>query len=301
MNLTGLNSRNCIPISSMHFGGADKHVARLIAIEFGCEGKIRSRKGTKVPQASSPLGNFLHSGYYPNFLPTRFLWKRLVEPAVPQSKKSKSKNPTMTFQRCMLRIFHDMVEKDDGKSFMVLPHHETKSIVPTDHSALKYLFGKKRMPRRELLSDGLSLLQEFDFNKLLILKERESSSRIICPDWKPLIMRCVHGNEALEILSGLLTIASPVEHHGANLTAKKIFDSGSSWPPTIIKRCPRVCQDLSGSHLKDRNQSQNDKTEHGMEKTVSESRPKSKIPKSESIRKIIRVKRMSNNILKLRG
>ncbi|GJS41239.1 hypothetical protein Tco_0566282 [Tanacetum coccineum] len=61
----------------------------------------------------------------------------------------------------------------------------------------------------------------------------------ICAD--QVIRRCVHGNEAFEILSAC--------HNGPtgdimvqNLTAIKIFDSVSSGPPSI-KRCPRVSQD----------------------------------------------------------
>ncbi|GKE53264.1 reverse transcriptase domain-containing protein [Tanacetum coccineum] len=45
--------------------------------------------------------------------------------------------------------------------------------------------------------------------------------------------RCVHDNEALEILSACHN-GPTGGHHGANLTAKKIFDSGFFWP-TIYK------------------------------------------------------------------
>nr|GEZ18965.1 reverse transcriptase domain-containing protein [Tanacetum cinerariifolium] len=47
------------------------------------------------------------------------------------------------------------------------------------------------------------------------------------------IRRCVHGKEALDILEACHN--GPTEgHHGANLTAKKIFDAGFFWP-TIHK------------------------------------------------------------------
>nr|GEZ79098.1 reverse transcriptase domain-containing protein [Tanacetum cinerariifolium] len=47
------------------------------------------------------------------------------------------------------------------------------------------------------------------------------------------IQRCVHGKEALDILVACHN--GPTEgHHGANLTAKKVFDSGFFWP-TIYK------------------------------------------------------------------
>ncbi|GJV25337.1 reverse transcriptase domain-containing protein [Tanacetum coccineum] len=47
------------------------------------------------------------------------------------------------------------------------------------------------------------------------------------------IRRCVHGKEALDILEACHN--GPTEgHHGANLTAKKVFDAGFFWP-TIYK------------------------------------------------------------------
>nr|GFB39777.1 reverse transcriptase domain-containing protein [Tanacetum cinerariifolium] len=47
------------------------------------------------------------------------------------------------------------------------------------------------------------------------------------------IRRCVHGKEALEILEAYHN-GPTGEHHGANLTAKKVFDAGFFWP-TIYK------------------------------------------------------------------
>nr|GEX20493.1 reverse transcriptase domain-containing protein [Tanacetum cinerariifolium] len=47
------------------------------------------------------------------------------------------------------------------------------------------------------------------------------------------IRRCVHGKEALEILEACHN-GPTGGHHGANLTAKKIFDAGFFWP-TIYK------------------------------------------------------------------
>nr|GFA60160.1 reverse transcriptase domain-containing protein [Tanacetum cinerariifolium] len=53
----------------------------------------------------------------------------------------------------------------------------------------------------------------------------------ICAD--QVIRRCVHGKEALEILEACHNRPTG-GHHGANLTAKKVFDSGFFWP-TIYK------------------------------------------------------------------
>ncbi|GJY16219.1 reverse transcriptase domain-containing protein [Tanacetum coccineum] len=53
----------------------------------------------------------------------------------------------------------------------------------------------------------------------------------ICAD--QVIRRCVHGKEALDILEACHN--GPIGgHHGANLTAKKVFDAGFFWP-TIYK------------------------------------------------------------------
>ncbi|GJU58782.1 reverse transcriptase domain-containing protein [Tanacetum coccineum] len=53
----------------------------------------------------------------------------------------------------------------------------------------------------------------------------------ICAD--QMIRRCVHGKEALDILEACHNRPTG-GHHGANLTAKKVFDAGFFWP-TIYK------------------------------------------------------------------
>ncbi|GJV89702.1 reverse transcriptase domain-containing protein [Tanacetum coccineum] len=53
----------------------------------------------------------------------------------------------------------------------------------------------------------------------------------ICAD--QVIWRCVHGKEALDILEACHN-GPTGGHHGANLTAKKVFDAGFFWP-TIYK------------------------------------------------------------------
>nr|GFC17406.1 reverse transcriptase domain-containing protein [Tanacetum cinerariifolium] len=53
----------------------------------------------------------------------------------------------------------------------------------------------------------------------------------ICAD--QVIRRCVHGKEALNILEACHN-GPTGGHHGANITAKKVFDSGFFWP-TIYK------------------------------------------------------------------
>nr|GEZ92226.1 reverse transcriptase domain-containing protein [Tanacetum cinerariifolium] len=83
------------------------------------------------------------------------------------------------------------------RSYLIM----NKSIVYTDHSALKYLFSKKDAKAR--LLRWILLLQEFDFK------------------------------EAIDILNACHSRPTG-GHYGANYTAKKVFDSGFYWP-TIYK------------------------------------------------------------------
>ncbi|GJZ51231.1 reverse transcriptase domain-containing protein [Tanacetum coccineum] len=132
-------------------------------------------------------------------------------------------------------------------SYLVL----SKSIVYTDHSAIKYLFTKKDAKPR--LMRWILLLQEFD----VIIRDKKGAenlaadhlSRLENPHQDKLenkeitetfpskswivIRRCVHGKEALDILEACHN-GPTGGHHGANLTAKKVFDARFFWP-TIYK------------------------------------------------------------------
>nr|GEU55528.1 reverse transcriptase domain-containing protein [Tanacetum cinerariifolium] len=210
-------------------------------------------------------------------------------------------NSPGTFQRCMMAIFHDMIEKtievfmDDfsvfGNSFQsCLSHLErmvkrgrinytmtekemlavvyafekfrsylilNKSIVYTDHSALKYLFSKKDSKKTSFPLETLNLVSTrgnqstpwfADFANYhagnFVVKGMSSQQKSkFFKDVKnyfwddpylfkiyadQVIRRCVFGQEAIEILkachSGLTG-----GHHGPNYTARKVFDSGFYW------------------------------------------------------------------------
>nr|GFC22491.1 reverse transcriptase domain-containing protein [Tanacetum cinerariifolium] len=126
------------------------------------------------------------------------------------------------------------------RSYLIM----NKCIVHTDHSALKYLFAKKDAKARLLW--WVLLLQEFDFD-VLDTKGAENLAadhlsllenlyeNVLDPkeinETFPFetLSTCVHGEEALDILEACHN--GPTEgHHGANLTAKKVFDSGFFWP-----------------------------------------------------------------------
>nr|GEX69553.1 reverse transcriptase domain-containing protein [Tanacetum cinerariifolium] len=93
------------------------------------------------------------------------------------------------------------------RSYLIM----NKSIVYTDHSALKYLFAKKDAKAR--LLRWILLLQEFDF-KVSDTRGAE--------------------NYAADHLSRLENPGPTGGHYGANYTAKKVFDSGF-YRPSIYK------------------------------------------------------------------
>nr|GEW48270.1 reverse transcriptase domain-containing protein [Tanacetum cinerariifolium] len=90
----------------------------------------------------------------------------------------------------------------------------SKSIVCTDHSALKYLLSKQdAKPRLE--NPHKDVLENKDINEYFPLETLRSLS-----SGNQIIHRCVHGQEAIDILKACHE--GPIRgHHGANLTAKK--------------------------------------------------------------------------------
>ncbi|GJR43567.1 reverse transcriptase domain-containing protein [Tanacetum coccineum] len=161
------------------------------------------------------------------------------------------------------------------RSYLIM----NKSVVYTDHSALKYLFNKKDAKAR--LLRWVLLLQEFDFKvidtkgaenyaadhlsrlenpyenvfdpkeitetfpleTLSVLTSKDQSTPWTCADQ---INRVLDGKEALEILEACHS-GPTGGHYGANFTAKKVFDAGFYWPTIykdayeLIKSCD-ACQ-----------------------------------------------------------
>ncbi|GJY50743.1 reverse transcriptase domain-containing protein [Tanacetum coccineum] len=139
------------------------------------------------------------------------------------------------------------------RSYLVL----SKSIVYTDHSALKYLFAKQdakpRLLRTPWFADfanyhagnfvvkGMSSQQKNKFFKDVKHYFWDDPYLFkICAD--QVIRRCVHDQEAIDILKACHN--GPTRgHHGLNYTAKKLFDSGFYWPTIyrdaydLVKSC----------------------------------------------------------------
>nr|GFA63337.1 reverse transcriptase domain-containing protein [Tanacetum cinerariifolium] len=143
-----------------------------------------------------------------------------------------------------------------------------KSIVYTDHSALKYLFAKKDAKEfdfkvidtkgaKNYAADHLLRLENpyeivFDPKEINETFPLESHNKVAHQDpstpWfadfanyhagkfiikDQIIRRCIAGQEAIDILKACHS-GPTGGHYGANYTAKNVFDSGFYWP-TIYK------------------------------------------------------------------
>nr|GEW30937.1 reverse transcriptase domain-containing protein [Tanacetum cinerariifolium] len=135
----------------------------------------------------------------------------------------------------------------------------SKSIVYTNHSALKYLLSKQDAKPR--LLRWVLLLQEFD----ITIRDKKGSenlaadhlSRLENPHKDVLENKDINENFPLETLgslsSGTIDILKACHegptggHHGVNLTTKKVFDASFFWPiiyryvHDMIKACD-TCQ-----------------------------------------------------------
>ncbi|GJZ13793.1 reverse transcriptase domain-containing protein [Tanacetum coccineum] len=136
------------------------------------------------------------------------------------------------------------------RSYLIL----NKSIVYTDHSALKYLFAKKNSKAR--LLRWVLLLQEFKF-KVIDTKGAENLadhlSRLENPYENVLDPKEINETFPLETLNMVTFCGDSSQeavdilkawhsgptggYYGANYTTKKVFDSGFYWPHNY-RRCP---------------------------------------------------------------
>ncbi|GJZ03288.1 reverse transcriptase domain-containing protein [Tanacetum coccineum] len=131
------------------------------------------------------------------------------------------------------------------RSYLIM----NKSVVYTDHSALKYLFNKKDAKAR--LLRWVLLLQEFDF-KVIDTKGAENYaadhlSRLENPYENVFDPKEINETFPLETLNTACHEGPTGGHHSANITARKVFDAGFFWPTIykdayeLIKSCD-ACQ-----------------------------------------------------------
>ncbi|GKE24330.1 reverse transcriptase domain-containing protein, partial [Tanacetum coccineum] len=77
------------------------------------------------------------------------------------------------------------------------------------------------------------------------------------------IQRCVHGKEALNILKACHN--GPTEgHHGANLTAKKVFNAGFFWP-TIYKDAHELVNNCDSCQRQGKNSQRDDMPQNSIQ------------------------------------
>nr|GEZ19912.1 reverse transcriptase domain-containing protein [Tanacetum cinerariifolium] len=131
------------------------------------------------------------------------------------------------------------------RAYLVL----SKSIVYTDHSTLKYLLSKQDAKSR--LLQWVLLLQEFN----IIIRDKKGTknltadhlSRLENPHKDVLENKDINENFPLETLGKISSGRPTGGHHGANFTAKKVFDVGFFWPTIyrdahdLVTRCD-ACQ-----------------------------------------------------------
>nr|GEY42499.1 reverse transcriptase domain-containing protein [Tanacetum cinerariifolium] len=192
--------------------------------------------------------------------------------AVLGQRKTKHFQPIHYASKTMTeaQIHYTMTEKEmlavvyafeEFRPYLVL----SKSIVYTDYSALKYLFSKQDAKPR--LIWWVLLLQEFD----IIIRDKKGTenlaayhlSRLKNPHKdvfenkdinenfpleslgkisNQIILRCVHGQEAYDILKACHE--GPTEgHHGANFTSKKGIDFMGPFPSSRRNRYILVAVD----------------------------------------------------------
>ncbi|GKA65607.1 reverse transcriptase domain-containing protein [Tanacetum coccineum] len=127
------------------------------------------------------------------------------------------------------KISKSWIEVDKAKVDVIakLPH-PTTTIVYTDHSALKYLLAKQDAKPRLLWR--ILLLQEFD----VIIRDKKGAENLAA-------------NHLSRLENPHQSDLEKKGHHGANYTAKKVFDAGFFWPNIyrdahdLVTRCD-ACQ-----------------------------------------------------------
>nr|GEX70977.1 reverse transcriptase domain-containing protein [Tanacetum cinerariifolium] len=194
------------------------------------------------------------------------------------------KGDIRTFQRCMMAIFHDMIEKmmdvfmDDflvfGDSFSSCLSHLDKMLqrcedtIPCSKLGEVSLYGKEGIVLGHKISnsgievdrakvDVIAKLPHPTSVKGMLSQEKKKFFKDVKHNFwddpylfkifvDQVIRRCVHGQEAVNILTACHN--GPTKgHHGANFTAKKVFASGFYWPTIyrdahdLVTRCD-ACQ-----------------------------------------------------------
>nr|GFA58628.1 reverse transcriptase domain-containing protein [Tanacetum cinerariifolium] len=148
-----------------------------------------------------------------------------------------------TFQRCMMVIFHDMIEKTmEEFDFKVIDTRGAENYAGDHLSRLENpyenVFDLKEINETFPL-ESLNKKQKFFKDARHYFWDDPYLFRT-CAD--QIIQRCVASKESIDILNACHS--GPIGgHYGANYTVKKVFDSGFYWPPIykdafeLLKHC----------------------------------------------------------------
>ncbi|GJZ36488.1 reverse transcriptase domain-containing protein [Tanacetum coccineum] len=205
----------------------------------------------KLPHPTTVKGAVLGKRIEKHFRPIHYASKTMTE----------AESNYTTTEKEMLAVVYAF---EKFRSYLIM----NKSIVYTDHSALKYLCAKK--DAKERLVRWVLLLQEFNFNVIdtkgaenypadhlsrlenpyeNVLDPKEINENfpletlnMVTSRGDPMIRGCVSGQEAVDILTACHS-GPTGGHYDANYTAKKVFDSGFYWPiiykdaHELVKNC----------------------------------------------------------------
>ncbi|GJY62955.1 reverse transcriptase domain-containing protein [Tanacetum coccineum] len=149
-------------------------------------------------------------------------------------------NAPGTFQRCMMAIFHDMIEETmelENPHQGDLEKKEFTETIPLKTLGMISFHGDSNTPwfvdianyhAGNFVVKGISSQQKKKFFKD-VRHYFWDDPYLFRIGVDQVIRRCVYGQEAVHILTTCHN-GPTGRHHGANYTAKKVFDSGFYWP-----------------------------------------------------------------------
>ncbi|GJU36837.1 reverse transcriptase domain-containing protein [Tanacetum coccineum] len=171
------------------------------------------------------IGAVLGQRHEKHFRPIHYASKTMIEAESNYSRRKKESKARFSDGVLLLQEFDFKVldTKDETSQPIMLSHLENPTPWFADfanyHAGNFVVKGMSTQQKNKFFKD----VKHYFWDDPFLFK--------ICAD--QVIRRCVHGKEALDILEACHN-GPTGGHHGANLTAKKIFDSGFFWP-TIYK------------------------------------------------------------------
>nr|GEW87652.1 reverse transcriptase domain-containing protein [Tanacetum cinerariifolium] len=153
------------------------------------------------------------------------------------------KETPFVFSKDCIDAFETLKKKLTEASILVDPDWNLPFKLMCDASdfAIGVVFGQQKKKYFQPINYASKTITEAQIH---YTTTKKNACRSICAD--QFILRCVYGKEAYDILK--YCHEGPTEdHHGANFTAKKVFDSGLFWPfiyrdtHNLVKSCD-ICQ-----------------------------------------------------------